>query len=370
MSTIFSYIVQKRLSQENENVATEALAFVLQSSDAAKSGMIRFLSGLIPEPPELWFRTQQMEGDIRPDLWGLDEFTSPHVFIESKFWAGLTDNQPVAYLKKLAEQSHPTLLLVVVPDARQRTVWRELTKRLSEAEMETEPMQAPSGAKMVLAAKDGPRMALTTWDTLLSFLEAETGDDPMAHNNLEQLRSLCVAADCNAFFPFSREELSDQRFPSLVLQLSSLVKDVSDVAFEEQVLFRERLTPQADTERIGRYAYILSQEHCGVWLGIHFGLWREHGHTPFWLIFAISDFGRGPEVRNLLEPWASQSGVYVTAQPDGQTAVAIEIPSGEDKPIVVRSIVDQISHIGRVLESLPKRPPKEASDRSFEIPEG
>ena len=73
MRTVFSHIVTKRLSQENENVATEALAFILQSSEAAKSGLLKLLRGIIPNIPNLWFRTQQMDGNTRPDMWGFDE---------------------------------------------------------------------------------------------------------------------------------------------------------------------------------------------------------------------------------------------------------------------------------------------------------
>ncbi len=45
--------------------------------------------------PELTFKTQQTEGSIRPDMWGFAG-NEPCVYIENKFWAGLTDNQPVS----------------------------------------------------------------------------------------------------------------------------------------------------------------------------------------------------------------------------------------------------------------------------------
>ncbi len=120
MSTVFSFIVQKRLSQENENVATEALAFILDSSERGRSGLMKLLRGIAPDLPTLRFRTQQTEGVARPDMWGLDGDT-PRVFVEYKFWAGLTENQPVEYLRLLKGYPAPTLLLVVVPAARLET---------------------------------------------------------------------------------------------------------------------------------------------------------------------------------------------------------------------------------------------------------
>jgi len=41
METVLSHIVQRRLSRENENVATEALAYVLHYSKAARNGMMK-----------------------------------------------------------------------------------------------------------------------------------------------------------------------------------------------------------------------------------------------------------------------------------------------------------------------------------------
>ena len=73
----------------------------------------------------------------------------------------------------------------------------------------------------------GPILAVTSWDNVLSALEHETIDDPEARGDLVQLRSLCDAADLDAFSPLSREELSDQRSPALVLQLNAIWEEAS-----------------------------------------------------------------------------------------------------------------------------------------------
>jgi hypothetical protein len=70
MQTVFSHIVQKRLSQEAENVATAARAFILESHEPARNGMSKLLRGVVPGLSRLWFRIQQTDGDSRPDLWG------------------------------------------------------------------------------------------------------------------------------------------------------------------------------------------------------------------------------------------------------------------------------------------------------------
>jgi len=58
MDPVFSHIVQKRLSRENENIATEALAYFLSHSKGARRGMMRLLREVVPEMPDLLSRTQ------------------------------------------------------------------------------------------------------------------------------------------------------------------------------------------------------------------------------------------------------------------------------------------------------------------------
>lgn len=354
MQTVFSYIVQKRFSQVNEDVATDALAFVLHSSESARNGMMKLLRGIAPNMPSLRFRTQQTEGSIRPDMWGYDD-GEPRVFVENKFWAGLTDNQPVSYLRQLAEDTQPTVLLVVVPDTREQTMWRELSRRLEDAGISAANRDTAAGIVRTITTEIGPILALTSWTKLLSALELEVADDQSARSDLLQLRALCEAADSEAFVPISTAEVSDQRTPAFILQLSSLVQASVDLAVTEGVLNITRLMPQASWERIGRYARFSGEQGVGMWFGIHFSLWKKHGGTPLWLLFSQGEFSRALEVRPLLEPWAAKEGVLTTFQND-ELAVAVDIAFGEDKDQVVRSVVERLKGIADVLSVLKLKP--------------
>ena len=84
MDTIFSHIIQKRFSRVNEDVATDAIAFILDSSEAAIRGFMKLPRGIEPALPDLRFRTQQSEGNIRPDMWEFDG-AEPRIFVENKF---------------------------------------------------------------------------------------------------------------------------------------------------------------------------------------------------------------------------------------------------------------------------------------------
>ena len=49
MQTVLSHIVETRLSQEYENVATDALAFVLTRNEVARQGLTNLLRVIIPK---------------------------------------------------------------------------------------------------------------------------------------------------------------------------------------------------------------------------------------------------------------------------------------------------------------------------------
>jgi hypothetical protein len=353
METIFSHIIQKRFSRVNEDVATDALAFILQSSDQARTGFLKLLRGVHPDLPDLRFRTQQSEGSIRPDMQGLD---GPHarVFVENKFWAGLTENQPVSYLRQLSECAQPTILLVVVPAAREQTIWRQLSKRMQADGISQSDRTTPSGMAFCATTQLGPTLALTSWRTVLAALELEAASDARAMADVAQLRALCDAADSHAFIPVAAEDLTDQRTPAFILQMNTIVQDAVQLAVTNGVLDINGLRPQASWDRAGRYVKFANASGSGAWIGVHLGLWKQHGGTPLWLVFAHSDFGRGMEARRVLEPWASSKGAVACSDRD-QFALGLEVVAKEEKDGVVRELAADLGSIAKALSALPPR---------------
>ena len=130
METVFSHVIKKRFSRAREDITTDALVYILGSSPGAKKGFINYLKGIHPEITDLHFRSQQKVASSRPDMWGYSG-NEPRLFVENKFWAGLTDNQPNTYLLELAKIKSPTLLLFIVPDQRINPLWNEIKKRFS-----------------------------------------------------------------------------------------------------------------------------------------------------------------------------------------------------------------------------------------------
>lgn len=344
MSTVFSHIVQKRLSQKYENVATDALAFIVSQSEAARNGIMKLIRSVSADLPELRFRAQHSVEGARPDMCGFIG-SSPRVYIENKFWAGLTDNQPVAYLKHLGGCAQPSLLLFVVPEARIETVWRELLKRLQASDIMATPHPASERTLCAVDTGAGPVLAITTWTRLLAVIEVELHEDPNARNDLLQLRALCDAADLNAFTPLTAEELTNQRTPALILHMHTVVKGAVDVAVENGVVSIKECRPQMNLERVGRYALFLTHAGTGfgAWFGLHYQLWKDHGGSPLWLVFHPTDWGRAAEARLALEPWCREHGLPSTY--DNEFGCAVDLPQGEELEEVIDHVAGQLSQI-------------------------
>ena len=274
--------------------------------------MNKLLQAISPDLPALRFRAQQVDGSIRPDLWGY-QVDEPRAFIENKFWAGLTENQPVSYLNRLEATVQPSILLVVAPAKRERTLWRDLRRRLEAGGIAYSQREPVAGVRKVAATRLGPILAMASWSVVLSALDQECLDDAAARHDLSQLRDLCQAMDEGAPLPLSVEELGDQRIPGLIAQLGGIVQSATDLGLRYGVLSVDGLRPQASWERIGRYVRLVGSEGPGVWFGIHFDYWHRFGYSPLWAVFSRSPFGRADEVHPLLEPWATASDSIVVS---------------------------------------------------------
>ena len=141
----------------------------------------------------------------------------------TSFWAGLTDNQPVAYLREISRLGRPAVLLVVVPAAREQTIWRELLARLNAAGISSAEQAPPAGVVFSATTEVGPIIALTSWPRVLSAIEVEVAGDQRVLADLTQLRALCDAADRQAFAPLSAEDISDQRHPDFFLNVGTVI---------------------------------------------------------------------------------------------------------------------------------------------------
>jgi len=352
MQTVFSHIIQKRYSQSYEDVATDSLAYILNTHDPARQGMMKMLREIIPDLPDLRFRTQLAEGSIRPDMWGY-EGPDTYLFIENKFWAGLTDNQPLSYLDELAKYPHQTLLLMIVPGAREQTMIAELSRRMIEAEVDLIEEKIEAN-EIVWCAKMriGPTLALTSWPRIIELLKKESVENPIAQNDLMLLQSLCDAADIGKFIPMDSNHLNDQLVPAIILQLGQIIRDAMNIGIRKQFLSNEGLTESVNWVKFGKYAWLNEPNKVGIWFGLDYELWKEYGVSPLWIKFSTTDFGRAYEVEPMLRSSIDNRHLLETLQ-DGSLVVSINIKTKVDKDQVIEDIVNQLRELADILKGLP-----------------
>jgi hypothetical protein len=110
-----------RFVEDREVLATSALGHILNSSVTARDALRHLLrANGVDVPEQLAYRTEVVTPDEagRPHIVGAIG-TERHLIIEGKFWATLTDNQPVEYLHKLVEGG---CLVFVIAQQRFETV--------------------------------------------------------------------------------------------------------------------------------------------------------------------------------------------------------------------------------------------------------
>ena len=262
-----------RFGPSTENIAVEALAHILSESEAAQRALADVLhAGGATVEAIARVRTQATgEDGARPDLAGFDQRGRECVLIEAKFWAGLTGNQPVAYLKRLPEND-PSVLLFVAPAARNELLWAELCRRVSESpsSMTLESFHKAEALRSAVAG-GARRLMLTSWTSLLDRMatQAAAAEDSHTESNIGQLRGLAVLEDDDAFLPLRREELGLE-FPRRMLSLRRLVDEATDRGVGAGWANTEglRVTPQE--WGYGRYLKLGGED---TWFGIDFEDW-------------------------------------------------------------------------------------------------
>lgn len=326
-----------RFSTSAENLATEALAYILRTAPAAGRALDRYASGLAGRDLELArFETQASNEDqSRPDLIGRTVSGERRLVVEVKFWAGLTEAQPVGYL---ASMTTPGVLLFVAPAARLQTLWRELLRRVGDAgyALGLEP-ERPTGTFKV--AVGDHLLALTSWRALLGFIDAEVqaAGDTGAAADLRQLSDLCDQMDTEAFLPLTSEEMTSNlgrrvmQFGEIALELANLLAQRGHV---------DRLLNA--TSRAGSYGRYLVLRGRPAYL--HFGAsrWARYG-SPLWLSFD----GQGYTATAS----ALREANWQVFEDERQCHVPVMIPTGVERGEVIDAALQQLLAI---TEALPR----------------
>lgn len=186
---------------------------------------------------------------------------------------------------------------------------------------------------------------------MLSTLRGAVADDPRALADLDQLAEVCSAADEDTTRPLSREELSDPRVPTRILQYGTIVQDAVARGCKD-ILKVDGLRSGHTWTSLGRYFQFVGNSSPGAWLGVDLGLWRQYQVGPLWLTFGPGKWGQAGRVRAQLTGRAQQTGRLVHDHGDG-AFVHIELLTGREQDAVVDAIVAEFRGIHGMLAGSP-----------------
>lgn len=336
-TTLFAQIAP-RLTDRTEDVAVEALGHILSQSVTARNALENTLrEGGTAIDSIVRARTQARgEKRERPDLACLDDDGIERVLIEAKFWAGLTENQPNEYLRRLPID-RSSALLFIAPAARLETLWPELCQR---ADKDFTVIETATQGDLRAAAVSGAelRLILTSWASLLDLMEtqANSAADRIAEADIRQLRGLTARMDTEAFLPWRSEDLGPefarrmQGLPRLVDDATNRLKKVGLVSTKGL-----RITPLR--RGYGRY---IDLGGAGTWFGIHFPAWARYSDTPLWLSFYAS----------FLDQLKNAGLDNDMVELEERYCIPVALPTGVEYDAVLDSVVDSLKSIADQLK--------------------
>jgi hypothetical protein len=356
MDSLVGYLVT-RFAAHPENLATEALYYILRKSRTARFAFATHLSEFLPDlPTDLVFRTQAADDDTAiPDLVGIDETGRLLVIAEAKFWAGLTDNQPLTYLKRLVPD-HPGLLVFIAPEARFQTLWPELLRRCSPAHTVLH-QSALEKERFCSQLSQHHALAMTSWRALVGALDARlaAAGEENSRADLHQLAGLCDRMDSDAFLPIRSDEFSPL-IGRRVVQYCALIDDVVARLASEGVANSKGLRTSATAGRWGRYI-LLRGNGCLFYFSAD--AWANYRETPLWLWVKDHKWRTTRELRTALLRLEREVPCRLVIDSDDHLLVPLFLPTGTDRDAIISDVAAQIREVAMLLPEHSSEPAPE-----------
>jgi hypothetical protein len=324
---------------QKENLATEALAFIANTSTQAREAIRRKLSELVGDVPTIArVVTQVAVGEeSRPDLVLYGEAGETIGFIEAKFWAALTAAQPVEYIRRLATQGG--VLVMLAPDQRLPTLRAEVIERCRQADLQLE-----IGAKTLSAART--RIGFLAWSTVLAALRDAVAEDPARASDVRQLAGLCDRFEHEGFIPLTREDMDDLVVPRRFMMLAGLVNDIIDTAAARGVVSLKNMRATPQTYGPGRY---FALPHLWGWLGLNHAAWGRWGRSPLWMWFGGMEGERAHQLAAALRPWMTADPPLTFMADNGSPQVPLILRAGVEKDALVDDALRQLRTIDELV---------------------
>ncbi|MDK9721983.1 MAG: hypothetical protein OEL53_12455 [Rhodospirillales bacterium] len=349
MTTLFGFLAAK-FAASPENLAIEALNYLLVRSKVANTALLGLLEEAgVDLPDDVAFQTQVTGGDdARPDIEGRTAERGTIIVVETKFWAGLTDNQPVTYLYRLPEIA-PALLVFVAPAARFTTLWPELIGRCRSAGFETSETKQVASELWCASLPKGRHLMLVSWRAVLADITRalERAGEGEAVADAEQLAGLCEAMDSEAFMPLRSEELTSVDIPRRFVQFAQLALDIAARACEAGICSKDGgLRPGSSSSYSGHF---LRLGGVLVFLCFDSPRWARHRSTPLWLRIQGKDMKERDAARHALGRLRLENPPRLI-EDEGYPWVPLPLPLGTERERIIDNVLSQLEEIGGLLK--------------------
>lgn len=347
--SLLAHLVPK-LTRGVEDAATDALAFILNRSEACRADLAELVSdGDRKFAPLTSAKTQVSPTESeRLDLVAWDSGGSKRLIIESKFWAPLLDGQARRYVEHLADDG-PAVLLFVVPETRRETLWGKIREQFEAAQgMELSETRRVGQMPVADIAGSDKRVAMTTWRLLLDRLKS--ADETMADNVL-QLRGLADAQDELSFAPLHAEDF-DTAVPRQILSFNRIVWSVINRGVDCGRMSVEGLkaAPQYDGY-LKRFAFRAEdgKPTGDVGLCVNYSRWARSDMTsvavttPLWLRIWSGH-------SEMIDAVSRQGDVDYDWDPgDDHMWIPVRLPTGVELNDVVADVLEQLERVREIV---------------------
>ena len=321
------------LIRQPEPAATRALHYVLEAAPEIASAFVELLTGGRFDCGRI---VSEWEfGQVRPDLAIFDTRGKRRLFVENKFWASLTDYQPVAYLKALPSD-HDAMLAFIAPEDRTVSLWADLKERCERDDLDiTDEIKSNDFCRMRVGKR---QLLLTSWRRVLDTLEraASAGGHVTIAQNIVQLRGLTGQMNSDVFLPLRGEEPSDLRVARRMLNYAGLIDSITDSLVTDGVADTKGLRPS------GWGRYLRMHARFGLWLHVDLVLWYYSGITPVWTKHNTNSSFSGIEGK-----LSQAEKMFTDAQEtdDGVLCVPIRLKTGVERDRVIDDAVKQMRRV-------------------------
>ncbi len=272
-----------------ERAATIALAHILDVD--ASPGMASAFVRLLGEARPLQFEPTLVKGDpdqkddALPDVTIYDDVRRSRVLIETVFWEGVPQAQPLEYLATMPDDE-PSGLVYIAPRKRLRFLWEILRERcanssggrLEDETQRDEAIWARVGAHVLFVA---------SWAHVLDELR-RVADDPAVEQDVAQLRGLTKRMETAAFLPLDEEEATDTAIARRLLDYRDLVDKIRRRLEEDGLARNVKYSGSSYRMRRDQGYEMLVHGKLQMRFGIEIKAWRDSGITPLWWILRDS----------------------------------------------------------------------------------